>query len=52
MMPGAPYANAQEASVRVAVVGGIEMSGVWSRVVSAAEQALDITINTVMASPK
>lgn len=43
---------AQSEPVRVAVVGGIEMSGVWSRVASAAEEALDIGIDTVMASPK
>lgn len=47
-----PHVHAQETTVRVAVVGGIEMSGVWSRVAASAEDALDITIDTVMASPK
>lgn len=47
-----PYVHAQETTVRVAVVGGIEMSGVWARVVESAEEALGITIDTVMASPK
>jgi tungstate transport system substrate-binding protein len=47
-----PNAQAQQATVRVAVVGGIEMSGVWSRVAESAEEALGITVDTVMASPK
>ncbi len=46
------HVHAQETTVRVAVVGGIEMSGVWSRVAASAEEALGITIDTVMASPK
>jgi len=48
----APNAFAQTAKIKVAVVGGIEMSGVWPRVAEAAEQALDVDVETVMASPK
>ena len=38
--------------VRVAVVGGLQASGVWPRLAIAAGQALDMDIRTVAASPK
>lgn len=38
--------------LRVAVIGGLDMSGVWQRLEVAAEQALGISIETAIAAPK
>lgn len=38
--------------VRVAVVGGLQASGVWPRLASAAGKALGLDIRTIAASPK
>lgn len=40
------------AELRVAVIGGLEMSGVWTRIEAAAGAELDLQILTVMAAPK
>lgn len=45
-------ADPSETSLRVAVIGGLNMSGVWPRLESAAEQALGLEIETVLAAPK
>lgn len=42
---------AQE-EVRVAVIGGLDLSGTWQAVEAAAEQALDIQVTTVLSAPK
>lgn len=44
--------GAESAGVRVAVVGGLEMSGVWPRLAERAGAALGLDIETVAASPK
>lgn len=41
-----------EGDLKVAVIGGLDMSGVWSRVETSAESFLDFDITTVIAAPK
>jgi len=38
--------------VRVAVAGGLELSGTWQQVETAAERALGIAVTTILAAPK
>ena len=47
-----PVAVASQPEVRVAVVGGLELSGTWQQVETAAEQALGIAVTTILAAPK
>lgn len=44
--------GAAENQMRVAVIGGLDMSGVWPRLEAAAEESLKIGIDTVVAAPK
>jgi len=41
-----------EEELKVAVIGGLDMSGVWSRIEESAEKSLDLDITTVIAAPK
>lgn len=41
-----------EAELRVAVIGGLDMSGVWPAIEAAAENALELQISTVSVAPK
>lgn len=51
LLPFLPtHLSAEE--LRIAVIGGLEMSGFWSQLESAAEEKLGITITTVLAAPK
>jgi tungstate transport system substrate-binding protein len=38
--------------LKVAVIGGLDMSGVWSRIEESAEKSLKLEITTVIAAPK
>ncbi|MBL4821497.1 MAG: tungsten ABC transporter permease, partial [Gammaproteobacteria bacterium] len=41
-----------EEELRVAVIGGLDMSGVWPRMEESAEKSLNLDITTVIAAPK
>lgn len=47
-----PVAAQDNETLRVAVIGGLDMSGVWPRLQEQIEQDLDISIETVAAAPK
>ena len=52
LAPAVAYPAAPAPTVRVAVVGGLVLSGVWPALRVAAEQATGLHIDTVAASPK
>lgn len=41
-----------ERELKVAVIGGLDMSGVWSSIKKSAENSLNLDITTVIAAPK
>jgi len=52
LAPAVAYPAAPVPTVRVAVVGGLVLCGVWPALRAAAEQATGLHIDTVAASPK
>jgi len=47
-----PISYGADTTLRVAVIGGLDMSGIWTRLEAAAEAALGLEITTVLTAPK
>jgi tungstate transport system substrate-binding protein len=48
----APISFSAEEEFKVAVIGGLELSGVWPHIAEISEKELDMQITTVLAAPK